>query len=90
MQVEPFFAVQRAMPDETLKRQKRSSMKRLKAIKNDFFDILPPTIFFFVAFVLILTTKRMVLSECQISWTGFGAAVVGAILAGKVVLMADN
>lgn len=65
-------------------------MKLLKAIKNDFFEILPPTIFFFTAFVLILTTKRMILSEYQISWTGFGAAVVGAVLAGKVVLMVDK
>ncbi len=65
-------------------------MKLLKAIKNDFFEILPPTIFFFVAFVLLLITKRMILSEYQISWTGFGAAVVGAILAGKVVLMVDK
>ncbi|MHB8770992.1 MAG: hypothetical protein ACYC7J_08350 [Syntrophales bacterium] len=65
-------------------------MKLFKAIKNDFFEILPPMIFFFVAFVLILTTKRMILSEYQISWTGFGTVVVGAILAGKVVLMVDK
>ncbi len=65
-------------------------MKLLETIKNDFLEIIPPTIYFFFAFVLILTTKRMILSEYQISWTGFGAAVVGAILAGKVVLMVDK
>jgi len=65
-------------------------MKLLESIKKDFLEILPPTIFFFVAFVLILTTKRMILSEYQISWTGFSTAVVGAILAGKVVLMVDK
>jgi len=65
-------------------------MKLFKAIKNDFFEILPPMIYFFVAFVLILTTKRMILSEYQISWAGFGTAIVGAILAGKVVLMVDK
>ena len=65
-------------------------MKLLETIKNDFFEILPPMIYFFVAFVLILTTKRMILSEYQISWTGFGTVVVGAILAGKVVLMVDK
>jgi len=59
-------------------------MKLLENIKKDFMELLPPMIFFFVAFVLILTTKRMILSEYQISWTGFGTAVVGAILAGKV------
>ncbi len=65
-------------------------MKLLESIKKDFLELLPPMIYFFIAFVLILTTKRMILSEYQISWTGFGAAVVGAILAGKVVLMVDK
>ena len=65
-------------------------MKLLKTIKNDFFEILPPTIFFLIAFLLILFTKLMILSEYGISWTGFGAAVVGAMLVGKVVLMVDK
>ncbi|KUG22665.1 hypothetical protein ASZ90_007560 [hydrocarbon metagenome] len=42
-------------------------MKPLKAVKNDFFELLPPMIYFFVAFVLILTTKRMILSEASIN-----------------------
>ena len=65
-------------------------VKLLKTIKNAFFEILPPTIFFLIAFLLILFTKRMILSEYGISWTGFGAAAVGAMLAGKVVLMVDK
>lgn len=32
----------------------------------------------------------MILSEYGISCTGFGAAVVGAMLVGKVVLMVDK
>ena len=65
-------------------------MKLLKTIKNAFFEILPPAIFFLIAFLLILFTKRMILSEYGISWTGFGTAVVGAMLVGKVVLMVDK
>jgi hypothetical protein len=65
-------------------------MKLLNTIKKDFFEILPPTIFFLIAFLLILFTKMMILSEYGISWTGFGAAVVGATLVGKVVLMVDK
>jgi hypothetical protein len=65
-------------------------MKLLKSIKHDFFEILPPTIFFFIAFSLILATKLLMLREYGISWTGFGAAVIGAILVGKVVLMVDK
>lgn len=65
-------------------------MKLLETIKKDLFEILPTMIFFLMAFMLILFTKRMILSEYDISWTGFGTAVVGAMLVGKVVLMVDK
>jgi hypothetical protein len=65
-------------------------MKLLHKIKHDYIEILPPTIFFFIAFSLILLTKRLILSEYGISWTGFGSAIVGAILVGKVVLIVDK
>jgi hypothetical protein len=65
-------------------------MKLLKTIKHSYIEILPPTIFFLIAFSLILVTKRMILREYGISWTGFGAAIVGAILVGKVVLIVDK
>ena len=65
-------------------------MKLLKTIKDNYIEILPPTIFFFVAFSLILVTKRLILREYGISWTGFGAAIIGAFLVGKVVLIVDK
>ena len=65
-------------------------MKLLQKIKHDFVEILPPTIFFFIAFSLVLLTKRLILSEYGISWTGFGSAIIGAILVGKVVLIVDK
>jgi hypothetical protein len=65
-------------------------MKLLKSIKHDIYEILPPTIFFFIAFTLILATKRLILSEYGISWTGFGSALIGAYLVGKVVLIVDK
>jgi len=65
-------------------------MKLLQTIKNDYLELLPPAIFFFIAFTLILITKRLILSEYGISWTGFGAAVVGALMIGKVVLIVDK
>ena len=43
-----------------------------------------------IAFLLILFTKQTVLREYGIYWTGFGVAVVGAMLVGKVVLMVDK
>lgn len=65
-------------------------MKLLHKIKHDLVEVLPPTIFFFIAFSLVLLTERLILSEYGISWTGFGSAIVGAILVGKVVLLVDK
>ncbi len=65
-------------------------MKLFTAIKRDFLEILPPAVFFFISFTLILITKRLILSEYGISWTGFGSAFVGAFLIGKVVLLVDK
>ena len=51
---------------------------------------LPPTIFFFVGFNLILWTKRLILEEHGIDYTGFFTATVAALLVGKAVLVTDN
>ena len=51
---------------------------------------LPPTIFFFVGFNLILLTKRLILQEHGIEFSGFFTATVAALLVGKAVLVTDN
>ena len=51
---------------------------------------LPPTIFFFIGFNLVLWTKRMILEEHGIDFTGFFTATVAALLVGKAVLVTDN
>lgn len=53
-------------------------------------EVLPPTIFFFVGFNLILFTKRLILADYLIQFTGFAIATVGALVVGKVVLVADK
>jgi hypothetical protein len=65
-------------------------MKLLKTIKHEMLEIVPPAVFFFIAFTLILVTKRLILSEYGISWSGFGSAAIGAYLIGKVVLIVDK
>lgn len=52
--------------------------------------VLPPTIFFFVGFNLILFTKRLILAEHLIQFTGFFIATMAALVVGKVVLVADR
>jgi len=51
---------------------------------------LPPTIFFFIGFNLILWTKRLILQEHGVQFSGFFTAIVAALLVGKAVLVTDN
>ena len=51
---------------------------------------LPPTIFFFIGFNLILWTKRLILEEQGIEYSGFLTATLAALLVGKAVLVTDN
>lgn len=51
--------------------------------------MLPPTVFFFIGFNLILWTKRLVLEEHGIEFSGFFAATAAALLVGKAVLVTD-
>src|SRR5258708_39180967 len=51
---------------------------------------LPPTIFFFVGFNLILWTKRLILEERGVEFSGFFTATVAALLVGKAVLITDK
>jgi len=52
--------------------------------------VLPPTIFFFVGFNLILWTKYLILREHGIDFSGFITATLAALLVGKAVLVTDN
>ena len=65
-------------------------MKLFKTLKHEFFLVLPPTVFFLVAFTLILATQRLILKQYGIPLMGFGGALVGALIVGKVVLVVDK
>jgi len=51
---------------------------------------LPPTIFFFVGFNLILWTKLLILQEHGIEFSALFTATVAALLVGKAVLVTDH
>ena len=53
-------------------------------------DIVPPTLFFFVAFGLLLITQSLVLEEHGIGVWHWGGALIGALIVGKVVLVVDH
>ena len=58
-------------------------------VGREFRDILPPTLFFFVGFNLILFTKRLILEQYVIQYAGFFIATTGALIVGKSVLVAN-
>src|SRR5437660_12417578 len=59
-------------------------------LRREFREILPPTLFFFVGFNLILFTKRLILSDYLVQYAGFLVATTAALIVGKVVLVADK
>jgi hypothetical protein len=60
-------------------------------IKQELLELAGPTLFFFVAFNVIAFTKKLFLEDYHINFTGFFlTASIGALLVGKVVLLADE
>src|SRR3546814_18172076 len=51
--------------------------------------MLPPTIFFFFGFNLILFSKRLLLADYLIEFSGFMLATTSALIVGKTVLVAN-
>ncbi len=52
--------------------------------------MLPPTIYFFLGFNLVLWTKSVVLQQHGIAFSGFATATLAALLVGKAVLVTDK
>jgi hypothetical protein len=59
-------------------------------LRHEFFEILPPTLFFFTGFNLILFTKRLILEDYLIQYAGFFVATTSALIVGKSVLVANT
>ncbi len=64
--------------------------KLLRTIKHELLEVVFPMIFFFVAFNVITYTKKLMLEQYHIEFSGFVAAAVGALIVAKVVLIADR
>jgi hypothetical protein len=59
-------------------------------IKDELRDLLPPTIFFLVTFHIIVFSRALMLQEYGVKVSAVAGATVGALLVGKVVLLADH
>ena len=60
-------------------------------LEHELLELAGPTLFFFLAFNIIAFTKKLFLEDYHISFSGFFVtASIGALLVGKVVLLADG
>ena len=59
-------------------------------IKHEFFQVLPPTIYFLATFNIVVLTTAMVLKEFEVHISGHAAATMLALVVAKVVLVVDK
>jgi hypothetical protein len=58
-------------------------------LKEEFFKILPPTIFFFVALHIVMFVRILMLERTGLKPTSTISIAVAALILGKAVLLAD-
>ena len=56
---------------------------------HEFLEILPPTIFFFIGFNLIVLTTNLILANYEAQFASFMIATVTALVVAKAVLVAN-
>jgi hypothetical protein len=66
-----------------------SAMSKLSAKIKEFLEILPPTIFFFVALHIVAFTRVLILEGTGIAPTTSVSVTVAALILGKAVVIAD-
>src|SRR5258708_3024950 len=63
--------------------------KFTRSVKHLVHEMIPPVIFFFIAFQLLAFTRALMLRQYGIEVTTFMVATMGALVTGKVVVLAD-
>lgn len=63
--------------------------KTLLFIKKEFLELLVPTIFFLVVFFILIFNRSLLVSDHYVSITAYSAAIIGALIVGKSILIAD-
>jgi hypothetical protein len=68
-----------------------SGVRRAGAwLLHELYEVLPPTIFFFVGFnLIVLTTTNLILAQYSVTVGNFMLATAGALIVGKSVLVAN-
>jgi hypothetical protein len=58
-------------------------------LKKELIEVLPAVLYFLVAFSLINLTENLMLKDSGIRYASFSRIFVGALIVGKVILVAD-
>jgi hypothetical protein len=70
---------------------REAEMSRLwEVMKREFYEVLPPTIFFFVAFHIVVLDRILLLRQYGLSLSSVAGATVAALLVAKIVLITDK
>src|SRR5262249_31695764 len=70
-------------------KSKHRARRLIEFLLRELREIWPPTLFFFIGFNLIVFTKRLILEQFLIQYSGFLIATTGALIVGKAVLVVD-
>jgi len=65
------------------------SLHRMAKLKEEFFKLLPPTIYFFVALHIVAFVRVLMLKGTGIAPSSSVSIAVAALILGKAVLLAD-
>ena len=63
---------------------------KLDRIKKEMMEVGMITLYFFICFAIFMIIKKLVLFEHKITFYGWSAAFVGALVMGKVVFLIDK
>jgi hypothetical protein len=61
----------------------------MRKLKEEFFKILPPTIFFFIALHIVMFIRVLMLEGSSLKPSSSVSIAVAALILGKAVLLAD-
>src|SRR5678816_1815359 len=69
----------------------RSAVAKIwHVVRHEFYEVLPPTIFFLITFHIVVLDRALMLREYGLHLSSVAAATVMALLVAKVVLIADK
>jgi len=62
----------------------------VRVIVDETVRLIPPMIYFFIAFSLLLVTQALISQDYGLNTLDLGTAAVGALIVGKILLVVDS